>query len=421
MTGVQTCALPIYTADSADDVSIRNLTVTWDKVVVKAEDAEALPAGVTIANSIAKGATSINVTIPATVSTRAAGDVTGAKITVKEGTKVLANKTDLTTGENEVALSPAVSGTAAITVKVELTVDQAPVAGQTVTVTAPDGWTATGSPYTVPSTGDKKVTVTLTSNTKGELSPAKTLTVTPASGWTAGAVSFTNGTGNASSGTAATFTFDVTVSAEGNVTIAKTAFAVADAGVTPSNVTTKVALGSTADSAYTITKVNDAAYNATTGVTVAANSTVTVVLTAKSAANLAADALKNGTVTADGATVTCTGNTEGKAAVAAVDAAIETTDAITDIDSLKAYTVAAGKELYYGDAGHTDATSLDGLTKVANPSEVATYPTLQSGTLTWYVYTTPVQAVAAKAATVTLTFTAVDGTVTINNIVAANG
>ncbi len=219
------------TADSADDVSIRNLTVTWDKVVVKAEDAEALPANVTIATSIAKGASKINVTIPATVSTRAAGDVTGAKITVKEGTTVLANKTDLTTGENEVALSPAVSGTAAITVKVELTVDQAPVAGQTVTVTAPDGWTATGSPYTVPSTGDKKVTVTLTSNTKGELSPAKTLTVTPASGWTAGAVSFTNGTGNASTGTAATFTFDVTVTGEENVTIASTAFSIADAGV----------------------------------------------------------------------------------------------------------------------------------------------------------------------------------------------
>ena len=408
------------TADSADDVSIRNIKVVWDKVVVKAEDAEALPADVTVTNPIAKGATSINVTIPATVSTRTAGDVTGAKITVKEGTKVLANKTDLTTGENEVALSPAVSGTAAITVKVELTVDQAPVAGQTVTVTAPDGWTATGSPYTVPSTGAKKVTVTLTSNTKGELSPAKTLTVTPAAGWTAGAVSFTNGTGNASTGTAATFTFDVTVTGEENVTIAKTAFSIVDAGVTPSNVTTKVALGSTANSTYTITKVNDAAYNDTTGVTVAANSTVTVVLTAKSAADLAADALKNGTVTADGATVTCTGNTEGKAAVAAVDAAIEAATGITDLDSLKAYTVAAGKELYYGDAGHTDATSLDGLTKVADPSKVTTYPTVDGGTLTWYVYTTPVQAVAAKAATVTLTFTAVDGTVTINNIVAAN-
>ena len=398
------------TADSADDVSIRNLTVTWDKVVVKAEDAEALPAGVTIATSIAKGATKINVTIPATVSTRAAGDVTGAKITVKEGTTVLANKTDLTTGENEVTLSPAVSGTAAVTVKVELTVDQAPVAGQTVTVTAPDGWTATGSPYTVPSSGAKKVTVTLTSNTKGELSPAKTLTVTPAAGWTAGAVSFTNGTGNASTGTAATFTFDVTVTGEENVTIAKTAFAVADAGV----VVNKHTLSTTAT-------MSNWTKGGTADGQVAENTPVSITFTQSAGKEAPVAGLSEGAIDSAkyeatglpaGATVTLT--KQGVTGVAAVDAAY------TDIDLTSISWDNSGDGTSITD---TDITAIMALVNVSASVEKTTlYEKTGSGSTTTYTAVTlsagdnlsgrtfaykntaAVSAVTAVPAVITITF-----------------
>ena len=135
----------------------------------------------------------------------------------------------------------------------------------TVTVTAPSGWTADGSPYTVDGT-TKTATVTLTSNTKGELTPARKLTITDGTGWTASTATFTNGTGDSTNGTAAKFTFVVTVTGSASVTIPADALTVADDnGSDPAPTTFDVTVA--APSGWTASTEKLTAVDATTGKT----------------------------------------------------------------------------------------------------------------------------------------------------------
>ena len=247
------------TADSADDVSIRNIKVVWDKVVVKAEDAEALPADVTVTNPIAKGATSINVKIPATVSARAADDVTAAYITVKEGSTVLKARTalDVATAQGEsgqnVTLDEgkAVSGTAAITVKVELiTGGSVEPTTYTATVTAPAGWTAVAS-KTSGIAADEKITVTYTKSENGEFTPKATVDSTKITGATVTAATTPATNPAVTPGTAsAAAKVVLTLTVTGNVTVSADAIDLSAAGsTTPTTYT--LSLGTATLAGYT--------------------------------------------------------------------------------------------------------------------------------------------------------------------------
>ena len=247
------------TADSADDVSIRNIKVVWDKVVVKAEDAEALPADVTVTNPIAKGATSINVKIPATVSARAADDVTAAYITVKEGSTVLKARTalDVATAQGEsgqnVTLDEgkAVSGTAAVTVKVELiTGGSVEPTTYTATVTAPAGWTAVAS-KTSGIAADEKITVTYTKSENGEFTPKATVDSTKITGATVTAATTPATNPAVTPGTAsAAAKVVLTLTVTGNVTVSADAIDLSAAGsTTPTTYT--LSLGTATLTGYT--------------------------------------------------------------------------------------------------------------------------------------------------------------------------
>ena len=266
------------TADSADDVSIRNIKVVWDKVVVKAEDAEALPADVTVTNPIAKGATSINVKIPATVSARAADDVTAAYITVKEGSTVLKARTalDVATAQGEsgqnVTLDEgkAVSGTAAVTVKVELiTGGSVEPTTYTATVTAPAGWTAVAS-KTSGIAADEKITVTYTKSENGEFTPKATVDSTKITGATVTAATTPATNPAVTPGTAsAAAKVVLTLTVTGNVTVSADAIDLSAAGsVAPTTYTLN--LGTATLTGYTF---------GTPSAAVAAGGTITFTVT----------------------------------------------------------------------------------------------------------------------------------------------
>ena len=266
------------TADSADDVSIRNIKVVWDKVVVKAEDAEALPADVTVTNPIAKGATSINVKIPATVSARAADDVTAAYITVKEGSTVLKARTalDVATAQGEsgqnVTLDEgkAVSGTAAVTVKVELiTGGSVEPTTYTATVTAPAGWTAVAS-KTSGIAADEKITVTYTKSEDGEFTPKATVDSTKITGATVTAATTPATNPAVTPGTAsAAAKVVLTLTVTGNVTVSADAIDLSAAGsVAPTTYTLN--LGTATLTGYTF---------GTPSAAVAAGGTITFTVT----------------------------------------------------------------------------------------------------------------------------------------------